>query len=563
MCGISFIQKFREKDKVNINNILNSMRNRGPDDQQYKIVKNNFFAFSYLSITGGYKKTTQPYKTDNSLLIFNGEIYNYLKLAKELNFNHLMKNRCDTELLSLCLEKFGIKKTLNKIEGMWSFIFYDFKKEKIYISRDPLGIKPLFYYYKNKKLTISSSIKTIFKSSLKNFYLNKSTVKTFIKKGNLNQDNNTFFKGIKVFPAANYATYDLNLSKINFFRYWKIKKKENNFIHKNYKKIQTNIESHFNYNKNTALPLSYGLDSNILHKYYKDKKKLNCYTLYNVPKNVEHTYIKKKTNFVNAKEAHSSLFLKKFLKVTDQPVRSFQPLYQYLIRVKAKENKARIVLNGDGADEVYGGYPYAIPYLLAELINKKKISLARIIAKNYQKFTSKNYEELLQIAREILKDKKNKIKNYKDFMINRIIKTHVPYWLHMDDLLSMECSIENRVPFLQYSIIELIMKVKSTNILSDGTNKQILRKMSKLYIKQKHPKYHKPGNYEIIYKTYSKDFERLIKNGSLKLFFDKKTILKNFINDKTSDIKSMSTNDYWTRIYFLFKWVEINDYKFK
>ena len=74
MCGISFIQKFREKDKVNINNILNSMRNRGPDDQQYKIVKNNFFAFSYLSITGDYKKTTQPYKTDNSLLIFNGVV---------------------------------------------------------------------------------------------------------------------------------------------------------------------------------------------------------------------------------------------------------------------------------------------------------------------------------------------------------------------------------------------------------------------------------------------------------------------------------------------------------
>ena len=219
-------------------------------------------------------------------------------------------------------------------------------------------------------------------------------------------------------------------------------------------------------------------------------------------------------------------------------------------------------MNGDGADEVYGGYAYAIPYLLAELINKKKITLARMIAKNFQEFTSKNYEELMQTARKILADKKNKIKNYKDFMINRIIKTHVPYWLHMDDLLSMECSIENRVPFLQYPIIELIMKVKSSNILSDGTNKKILRKMSKLYISQNRPKFHKPGNYEIIYKTYSKDFERLIKNGSLKLFFDKKTILKNFINDKTS-VTSMSTDDYWTRVYFLFKWVEINDYKFK
>ena len=83
MCGITLIQKFKEKDKLNINNILNSMQSRGPDDQQYEIVKNNFFAFSYLSITGGYKKTTQPYKTDNSLLIFNGEIYNYKALQKK------------------------------------------------------------------------------------------------------------------------------------------------------------------------------------------------------------------------------------------------------------------------------------------------------------------------------------------------------------------------------------------------------------------------------------------------------------------------------------------------
>ena len=116
MCGISYIQNF--SDTKNIKQILNSMHERGPDDKDYIILDNNFFGFSYLSITGSFKKTKQPYIGKKSILIFNGEIYNFKELTQELNLKNKVKNNCDTELLSACLEKYGVKKTLLKMKTL-------------------------------------------------------------------------------------------------------------------------------------------------------------------------------------------------------------------------------------------------------------------------------------------------------------------------------------------------------------------------------------------------------------------------------------------------------------
>ena len=143
MCGISYIKNF--SDKKRIKQILNSMHDRGPDAKGYKILDDTFFGFSYLSITGSFKKTNQPFIGKKSILIFNGEIYNFKEIAEELNLKNKVKNNCDTELLSACLEKYGIRKTLQKMSGMWSFIYYDKEKKTTFISRDRLGIKPLFY----------------------------------------------------------------------------------------------------------------------------------------------------------------------------------------------------------------------------------------------------------------------------------------------------------------------------------------------------------------------------------------------------------------------------------
>ena len=467
MCGISYIQNF--SDTKNIKQILNSMHERGPDDKDYIILDNIFFGFSYLSITGSFKKTKQPYIGKKSILIFNGEIYNFKELTQELNLKNKVKNNCDTELLSACLEKYGVKKTLQKISGMWSFIYYDKEKKKTFISRDRFGIKPLFYTFQEKKLIIASSIKTILSYPKKKYHLDKNTVKNFIKSGSLNQNNKTFFKNIYSFPPNHYAELINPNDKLIFKKYSNINKQEKNYKLSNLKKkIKFNIRSHLNKDINTSLPLSSGVDSNLLYKLYSKKGNLNCITLNNTNTG-EEKFVKKniKTNFIDCNKTHNLNFINKFIKVLDQPVRSFQPLYQYYIRKKAKNLKSRIILSGDGADEVFGGYTYSFYFFLADYIKKygKKKGLNK--AKQFKEFLNRDEDKIFKEAQKLMKQNKN----FKEFMMKRILKTHIPYWLHIDDLLSMNNSIENRVPYLDHRTVELMMKSNLNFFYRDGISK--------------------------------------------------------------------------------------------
>ena len=550
MCGISYIQNFSDKSKIN--KILNSMRDRGPDGKDYKILDNNFFGFSYLSITGSFKKTKQPYIGKKSILIFNGEIFNFRELAKELNLTNKIKNDCDTEFLSACLEKYGIKKTLQKINGMWSFVYYDKEKKKTFIARDRFGIKPLFYTFFKKQLIIASSIKTILSYPQKKYYLNKTVVKNFLKSGDLNQNNETFFKNILSFPSNHYAELTKYKKKIILKKYSNFnieeKKYELNDIKKN---IKSSLISHFNQDIKTALPLSTGVDSNLLLKLYKNKSNLHCITLKNTNTGEEKLMKKNtKTNFIDCNKTHNLKFINKFIKVLDQPVRSFQPLYQYYIIKKAKKLKCRIITVGDGADEVFGGYKYSFYYFLADYIKKYGKKMGFHKAKQFKDFLNENEKEIFRKTQKLLKLNIS----YKKFMMKRILKTHIPYWLHISDLLSMNSSIENRVPYLDNKIVQIMMRSNLNYFYNNGINKFVI---SNLLGRKKNNKFHKPGNYNIIFNFLSKELIRLIKHNKYK-FINKKKFIDNYKFDLRNNSKFMSKADYWSRVFFLLKWTEIN-----
>lgn len=158
MCGI-LLTNF-DDFKKNIQALKNS-NFRGPDQCNYKKVKKYFFGFNYLSITGIFKGSPQPYECKKNILLFNGQIYNYKDLLSFLPSDFKQKNFSDTEILAELFNEIGFKKTLTKLEGMWSIIYFENKTNKIYISRDRLGIKPLFYYKKDKKIIFSSDVQGI------------------------------------------------------------------------------------------------------------------------------------------------------------------------------------------------------------------------------------------------------------------------------------------------------------------------------------------------------------------------------------------------------------------
>ena len=139
-------------------------------------------------------------------------------------------------------------------------------------------------------------------------------------------------------------------------------------------------------------------------------------------------------------------------------------------------------------------------------------------------------------------------------MMQRIQKTHIPYWLHISDLLSMNSSIENRVPYLDNRIIELMMKTNLNFFYRNGKSKFII---SDLLGVKKSKKFHKPGNYNIIFNLLSKELVRLINNNKFK-FINKKKLNYDYEFDKRNNCQSIGKSDYWSRVFFLLKWTEIN-----
>ncbi|MGB9801407.1 MAG: asparagine synthetase B, partial [Arcobacter sp.] len=156
MCGIlgsNFISN-------NFDSALAIMNNRGPDYSKVFNHKNYQFGHTRLSIIDVDDEANQPMIFDDILIVFNGEIYNYKELIKVENL--ICKTSSDTEVIIRLYQKYGID-FLNKLNGMFSFVIFDFKLEKYFCARDRYGKKPFFYYFKDNKFIFSSSIKSIIK----------------------------------------------------------------------------------------------------------------------------------------------------------------------------------------------------------------------------------------------------------------------------------------------------------------------------------------------------------------------------------------------------------------
>ena len=197
MCGIAGIISKKSID-INIGQLKKLMSNRGPDS--FETLSGSFdnitfaFYFSRLSIIDLDRRSNQPFKKFNNIIVFNGEIYNYLELKKDLEKKYKFNTSSDTEVLLTAYEEYG-ENLCDYLEGMWSFVIFDLQKETFFISNDRFGEKPL-YYYQNSDSFIFSSELNYFKTLKPNNYLpNLQKVKSFLYEGYRvsKQDNSTFY----------------------------------------------------------------------------------------------------------------------------------------------------------------------------------------------------------------------------------------------------------------------------------------------------------------------------------------------------------------------------------
>ena len=524
MCGIAGIIS-KKSININLSQLKKLMSNRGPDAfdcASGSIESINYsFYFSRLSIIDLDKRSNQPFKKFNNTIVFNGEIYNYLELKKDLEKKYKFFTNSDTEVLLTAYEEYG-EKLCDYIEGMWSFVIFDSKKDIFFISNDPFGEKPLYYFQSSDTLIFSSELSYFKTLNPNNYSPNIDKVKSFLYEGYrvFKQNNSTYIKNIYRFPPS--QSWKLNKDfKIKKLTYWKLEYKPNYEMSyseariKTQELIENSIKIRSRADVNVGISLSGGVDSCLMSYFFHKniKKNFQTFTIidedqrYNEEKNVDlmiqHLNLDKdQVNKIILKKENFISDLKTLVGYHSAPVQTISSYINSLIGRKAKENNVKVMLSGLGADELYLGYYYQYIYFLKEKYitndnfdkhlrewnNKTGYHINNPNIRNLDKFfLSKNLDHLFSDIihfKKMLKDKS--IKNIyteekysndelRNRMLNDLKKDVVPIILNQEDLNYMYSSVENRCPFLDRKLAEFSYSIPSNLLVRDGYTKFILR----------------------------------------------------------------------------------------
>lgn len=518
MCGIAgFIGNDRISNEI-INKSLFLMKNRGPDDQSFCHLKVNnslniYLLHSRLSIIDLKNRSNQPFKKKHITLIFNGEIYNYKEIRKNLEeLGYKFYTESDTEVLASAYLQYG-EKCVDYFEGMWAFAIWDDKIKKLFLSRDRFGEKPLFFYKNQKGIYFGSEIKLIKSLCSDSFRINTAKININLLHGykSIFQDSSTYFKNIFFLKSGHNFIIDSNLNKKQY-KYWKPIIKQNkklsyneacdgvNFYLKKSLKIRLRSDVPI------AFCLSGGVDSSLLASLAVKEfnTKIHTYSIidkdkrYNEKKNILATVndLKCRSNLVYLNHEENLSSLNKLVKYHDCPISTVSYLIHSFLSEKISKNNYKVAISGTGADELFTGYYHHYLLYLKVIKNNKnfnkqfsdwaKFVLPLVRNPNLKDLSLKNknnnYEDINTIKKFVKKiTKRSKEKKFKNTdilrnkMLNELFYEVIPVILHHDDLNSMYYSIENRSPYLDKNLFEFANSIPTNFLINHGYQKNVLR----------------------------------------------------------------------------------------
>jgi len=535
MCGIVGSISNKNISEEYIRSSLLSMNHRGPDSNGFKKFNKTklgyvFLGHTRLSIIDLSKNGSQPMNDSDSKIsiTYNGEIYNFDEIKKELyNKGYSFNSNTDTEVIIYAYKEWGIK-CVDKFIGMFAFAIYDEIKEKLFIVRDRLGIKPLYYFSKNNEFAFASELKAL--TELPNF------------------EKNISIKGLSLFTQYQYipapfSIYDhtfklrpghyIEVSKKGIIdkKYWDAKNYFNDILDfQSEKEILNELEqlivSSVKYRMVSDVPigsfLSGGIDSSLVSAIMQNlsSKPIETFSLgFNVRGYNEAKFAKKIANHLGT--SHNELYVNpsqaldiipNLSKFYDEPFADSSAIPTMIVSSLARK-KVTVVLSGDGGDELFGGYLrykflsklLSIPKPLKKILS---YTLKRVGKDNfrYQKAGSVLSWNTIEDAYASLSnawysDDLNKLINFEIFnnqsqskyynngksIQEQLMFADINLYM-VDDILtkvdraSMSTSLESRVPLLDHRIVEFALKLPLHYKIKDGKSKYILRKVLEKYV---------------------------------------------------------------------------------
>ncbi|NQY52262.1 MAG: asparagine synthase (glutamine-hydrolyzing) [Campylobacteraceae bacterium] len=514
MCGILGSNFLSD----NFSQAIKYIENRGPDNTGIKVLENKMFAHTRLSIIDLDNEANQPMIFNDLILVFNGEIYNYKELIIDEDLNCLTAS--DTEVIIRLYEKYGID-FLNKLNGMFSFVLYDIKKDKYLCARDRYGKKPFFYYYKDNKFIFSSSLKSIVSLLDKKPKLNKVALAQYLQFF-VPLGDNTFYQDIKKLEASSYLIYEDNnikmkkYYKINTYKRYKDEKTALIGIEENLVKA---VEIRLVGDVEVGSLLSGGIDSSLISALYTkiSGKKINTFSVgYNEYKNYDELeYAKVAAKHIGSIHHPLEIGQKDFIDSFDEVMDALEephadaaafPLFHLTKLIKNMGIKT--VLSGEGSDELFLGYDNYAKFLkyyeFQDSLQKGQNDFLNTIISALQNNT-KESEYLRRIVKkqtlynsfgEIYTDIQNKrlFKSVPTYKKENTKKDPIDWMSYIDlkvwlgqallskvDKISMANSLEVRTPFLDVNLVDYAFAIDSKLKVGD-TNKYLLKKVAAKYI---------------------------------------------------------------------------------
>lgn len=604
MCGfVGFCSK-DVKDKNVIKEMNNQIIHRGPDSDGYYFDKDVNFGFRRLSIIDLHEGS-QPILNEggDTAIIFNGEIYNYQELREDLVAKgYKFKTHTDTEVILHGYEEYGEEGILAKLRGMFAFTIWDSKKEKLFGARDHFGIKPYYYALLDGDLLFGSEVKSFLKYPKFKKEVNEKALKHYLV-FQYNPLEETFFKGVKKLRPGHYYVYENGKMEIKTYYNLTLDYKDMTFdeaVGKIEKEVEESVKYHKISDVEVGSFLSGGVDSSyVVATALPDK----TFSVGFDNKGFNET--------MYAKELSDSLGIKNFAKLitpdeffeginkvqyySDEPHANLSSVPLYFLSKLASE-QVKVVLSGEGADELFAGYneyadalpqriyrklPFSLRHKLYLKYKDRKHFRGQTIILKYGQKVEDRYigpaeimsDELAnslvtskyknsETSRNLTKKYYDEVKNMDD--VSKRLYLDMKMWIVEDillkaDKMTMANSIELRVPLLDKKMWELARTIPVRHKVHNEITKYAFRRAAKNKLPEDWAKRRKLGfvvpfvlwikeekYYKIVKEVFNKDF--------VSEFFDKDKINK-LLDDHFNGITNNGRKVY--TIYTFLKWYEI------
>lgn len=521
MCGIGGKilfnnNQFQKKEEIrNIRRVLFLLHHRGPDSTGY-ILKNNYWlANTRLSIVDLSSKANQPFihPSGKLSLVFNGEIYNWRQLKNKFLSNCRFKSASDTEVLLYLYEKMGAE-CLKLLHGMFAFAVFDEQKQSLFLARDRLGKKPLKYFYNRDFFLFASEIKALLNFSQVPQKIDYPALSDYFRLGYIPAPG-TGFKEICKLPAGHYLMVS-RTGKVEIKKYWHYQYSqspnlsEDEWINKFTQSISQAVLIRLPEEVPWAVHLSGGVDSSIVAflAARHSGKKIKTITVGFTDSNVDEIpYARKVADLIGSdhQEYYSKPNLEKlFPRITrqlEEPFADPSILPTHLLMGETKD-KTKVILNGDGGDESFGGYPWYKYFKLLKLLAGFNYSgeihgLLRLLYKlsqlrdfptlsryldnfeNRQEVNAFGTRSLLKKLLRLPAGPKKSVQTDLASLIKNDLNVYLPDDLLVKtDLLSMANSLEARSPLLDESLVHLASSLPLSLKINGLTSKYILKKIA-------------------------------------------------------------------------------------